>query len=699
MLAEKFDPTNAPTTNRPLNKGLATDENTGRLDAVAKVTGQAKYGRDRYLPNSLFVGFVRCPFGAADLASFDEAAAAKLPGVVEVSLKSGKSGQYHGQNVGHVVAESPLALRRALRALKCVWKRTPAKSGITDDDCKPEAVNDETAAVLKEADFVLDAWYGVSCNPHSCLETHGTCVDHRGDSATVYSSTQGTFAARDGMDDPLGLPRGKWELVCEFVGGGFGSKLNGAGKEGLLAAQVAAKYKRPAYCFCNRKEDQLDTGNRPSGRAYVKLGAKKDGTITGGLIHIWGGNGVSRGGGGISFPRRHYNLGSIQRADAGVTFNAGGPRPFRAPGAPPGAYIEELVLDELANGIGMDPVALRVKLDKAPDRREMFEMGAKAIGWDKRLPTGSQKGPMRRGFGCGGGEWHLGGGGAGAQVIINRDGSVESRTGTQDPGTGQRTIMGIAAASALGVPLNVVTSSIARSSFPVGPASGGSQVAAATVPSMESAAEDARTQFLQAMAKVNGGEVEQYDLRGGELLKGGKPFKTWKQACAQIPVDSITGNAGNARNNSRGPGHSQGVQFAEVEVDCETGQVFLRRIVAIQSCGRVVCRKTAESQIIGGVIQGLSYALFEDRVIDRQTAAVLNPNLEAYKLIGPKDMPHIDAILFSKNFTRVCPLGEPTHIPTAGAVACAIFNAIGRPVRSLPMTPDKVLAALEGGAA
>jgi len=135
----------------------------------------------------------------------------------------------------------------------------------------------------------------------------------------------------------------------------------------------------------------------------------------------------------------------------------------------------------------------------------------------------------------------------------------------------------------------------------------------------------------------------------------------------------------------------------ELSVDTETGQVHLLRVVALQCCGRVVCRKTAESQIIGGVIQGLSYALFEDRVLDRQTAAGLNANLEAYKIIGSKDMPHIEPVLYNKGFTRVCPIGEPTHVPTAGAVACAIFNAIGRPVRSLPMTPDKILAALEGG--
>jgi len=696
-IAAAFDATNQPTTNRPLNDGVAVNNDTSRLDAVAKVTGRAKYGRDRYLPNSLFCAFVRCPWGAAELTGFDKEAAMKVPGMIEVDLEEGKKGQYHGQNVGHIVAESPLAMKRGMKALACKWKRLDSKAGIEDADCKPADANAETAKCVKDADFVLDAWYTLSCNPHSCLETHGAAVDHRGDSATVYSSTQGTFAARDGMDGPLGLARGKWELVCEFVGGGFGSKLNGAGKEGILAGKIGAKYKRPAYCFTNRKEDQLDTGNRPSGRVYTKLGIKKDGTILGGQIGVWGGNGVNKGGGGVSIPRGHYEWGELQQASTGISFNAGGPRPFRAPGAPPAAFVEELVMDELAHGIGMDPLELRLKLDSGVDRLEMFKMGAKLIGWDKREKTGTQTGVMRRGFGCGGGDWHLGGGGAGAEVIINKDGSVETRSGSQDPGTGFRTVMGIAAAAVLGVPLAIVTSNIAKSSYPQGPASGGSQVSGVMVPSMEAAARDVRKQFLEAVAKAdNDGKVESYDIKNGEVTKNGKAFCSWQQACAKLPVDSLVGKAGGAKGGT-GTGSSQAAQFVELSVDTETGQVHLLRVVALQCCGRVVCRKTAESQIIGGVIQGLSYALFEDRVLDRQTAAGLNANLEAYKIIGSKDMPHIEPVLYNKGFTRVCPIGEPTHVPTAGAVACAIFNAIGRPVRSLPMTPDKILAALEGG--
>ena len=143
-----------------------------------------------------------------------------------------------------------------------------------------------------------------------------------------------------------------------------------------------------------------------------------------------------------------------------------------------------------------------------------------------------------------------------------------------------------------------------------------------------------------------------------------------------------------------GDGNSEGAQFVEVVVDTQTGVIRVERIVAIQACGQVVCRKTAESQIIGGVIQGVSYALFENRILDRQTAAMVNPNLEMYKIAGARDIPEIIPILWDDGASGVRSLGEPPTIPTSGAIASAVFNAIGVPVRSLPLTPDKVLGAL-----
>ena len=696
MRGDESIPTMMPTDNRPMNADTAMDNETSRLDAVAKVTGKAKYGRDVFPPKCIFVSFVRCPYGSASLESFDEAAAKAVPGVLEVEITA-KDGQYHGATLGHIAAEAPAAVDRALRALNCVWKRNPVKTSIKDGLGDTPEVDADAKRVLEGAEVVFEAVYSTPVQTHSSLETHGTCVDHRGDSATVYASTQGTFAARDGLDDAIGLPRSKYEVICEYVGGGFGSKLNGAGKEGVLAARIGAKYKRPARVFCSREEEHLDTGNRPSGRAMVRMGFKKDGTLLGGEIRTWGGTGIARGGGGMAIPSGRYDLGAVKHPHTDVQFNAGGPRAFRAPGHPQAAFVEELMLDEIAAKCGMDPLALRLKACRNDQHRAMMEQGATLIGWTGRKATGSQTGVVRRGLGMGITAWGSRVGRADAEVVINRDGSVEARTGTQDIGTGQRTIMGVLAAERLGVPLSALTVRIGSSTLPVGPGSGGSVTAPTTAPAMAAAGDDARKKLLAMIAQQAGADAGEFDVKGGAIVRGGKPFMSWKDACAKIGGESIIGR-GNSQDKPFNPdtGSSNGAQFVELEVDTETGVIRVTRVVAIQACGRVVCRKTAESQIIGGVIQGISFALFENRILDRTTGAMVNPNLEMYKILGTADMPHIEPVLWTKDQTGVRSLGEPPTIPTAGAVACALYNALGVPVRHLPLTPERVLAALSG---
>lgn len=690
-------PTVMPTANRPRNKGTSINDDTSRLDGVAKVTGKARYGRDQYLPNSLFVGFIRCPVGSAELKATDQDAAKAVPGVVEVVV-NGKEGRYDGHTAGYIVAESKPALARALRALNADWKKRDVKVRIEDAMSDADGSTDETQALLKDAEGVLDEVYSTQVQTHSCLETHGACIDHRGDSATAYVSTQGTFAARDGLDDAIQLPRAKYEVVCEYVGGGFGSKLNGAGKEGVTAAQVAAKYKRPVYLFANRHEDHVDCGNRPSSRALVKLGYKKDGTILGGQIFTWGGVGVAGGGGGTRVPSGRYALGTVQRKHAEVSFNGGAPRAFRAPGCPQGAFVEELFLDEIAHRIGMDPLALRKKNDQSETRREMMDLGADLIGWKDRKANGSQKGVVRRGFGMGTSSWGRIPAAADCEVVINRDGSVEARTGTQDIGTGQRTAMGIMASDTLGIPLRAVEVQIGRSTLPPGPGSGGSVTLHNTAPAMKSAAEDAKKKLLELVANVHQASAAELTIHDGQVLRNNEVLVSWKDACQRIGADAIIGRGRWDQATLRADqskGSSDGVQFLTLDVDTETGVIRVDRVVALQACGQVVMRKGAESQIIGGVIQGLSFALFENQILDRNIGAMVNPNLEMYKILGSADMPRIEPVLWTKGQDGVRSLGEPPTIPTAGAVACAVFNAIGAPIRSLPLTPDKVLAAVE----
>ncbi|MCP3905001.1 MAG: xanthine dehydrogenase family protein molybdopterin-binding subunit [Planctomycetes bacterium] len=696
--APRHLPTVMPTDNRPLNAGGAMDDDTSRLDAVAKVTGRAKYSRDRYLPNGLFVGFIRCPWGAASLDSIDTRAAKAVVGVHEVTMTRDE-GKYHGHNVGYVVAETKHALRRAIRAAAPQWERRAVRTTITDDAGDPPDPGAKTEDLLAGADHVLEATYSTPVQTHSALETHGVIVDHDGDRATVYATTQGTFSVRDGIGDALNLPTSRYEVVCEYVGGGFGAKF-GPGKEGIVAAEVAAKYKRPVYLFVDRAEEHLDTGNRPSLRAQARVGFTADGRPVGGAIHTWGGVGVARGGGGARFPSGHYDLGDVEKTHEDVRFNGGAPRAMRAPGWPQGIFAEELMLDEIATAAGADPLELRTRLDVSENRREMYRRGAELIGWDRRPATGAQSGRLRRGFGVGSTSWPRIPARAEAEVAIHRDGSIEARSGTQDIGQGLRTVVGVVVAEKLGVPLRMVEPRIGRSSLPPGPASGGSMTSPNTAPVLMAAALDAKARLLSIVAERLAVDASELDIADGRILRDGATAMEWADACRRLPAEGIVGRAD--ANDGRahfGEGHSHGVQFVDLDVDAETGLVHVRRVVAFQACGRVVCRKTAESQIIGGVIQGLSFALFEDKLLDRRTGAMVNPNLEMYKILGSVDVPRIEPILWTKGQTGVRSLGEPPVVPTAGAVACAVYNAIGTPVRHLPLTPDKVLAALEGGAA
>ncbi|RMH11606.1 MAG: xanthine dehydrogenase family protein molybdopterin-binding subunit, partial [Planctomycetota bacterium] len=519
------------------------------------------------------------------------------------------------------------------------------------------------------------------------------------DRVIAYASTQGTFSARDGLQNALQMPDSDFEVRCEYIGGGFGSKLNGIGKEGALAARIAKKYRRPTWCFVSREEDHLDTGNRPSSRTLVKVGFKNDGTVLGGLIQTWGGVGVARGGGGVNIPSGHYRLGEIDKRHEDISFNAGAPRPFRAPGRPQGTFAEELMLDEIATTVGLDPLKLRLKLETSDTRRAMLRKGAELIGWQNRQQTGSQTGPIRRGFGIGAASWGRFPTNAEAEVNVYPDGSVEALTGTQDIGTGQRTATGVVVSEHLGVPLHRVNVRIGNSSYPIGPGSGGSMTSHNTAPAFQLAAEELKAKLLAALADLEGGDASDYALIDGVVSREGTRVCDWSELCRRVVTKRMTGRGDRAKGVERfgGQGNSDGVQFVEVQVDAETGIVHPVRVVAIQACGRVICRKTAESQIIGGVIQGLSYALFENKILDRRTGSMVNPNLEQYKIAGPRDVGHIEPVLWTDGQTGVRSLGEPPTIPTAGATACAVFNAIGHPVRDLPITPDKVLAALEGG--
>jgi xanthine dehydrogenase YagR molybdenum-binding subunit len=360
-----------------------------------------------------------------------------------------------------------------------------------------------------------------------------------------------------------------------------------------------------------------------------------------------------------------------------VAINAGSARAFRAPGHPPASYGMESAMDDLAAKLGMDPLELRLKNDPNEIRQREYKLGAEKFGWKQKYQKpGSSPGVVKTGIGCAGAAWGGSRGDRNTQgdAQINPDGSVELRLGVQDIGTGTKTVIAVVAAEILGLKPEQITVRVGDTNFPYGPGSGGST----TCPSVSPTVYDICTKALTQLQTQTGVA----DARGAN----------WFPACKKLGITPLTVHGQWQQGLSTD--HACGVQFAEVEVDTETGLVTLKKMLGVHDCGLIINQVTLESQINGGIIMGMGYALYEERVMDDLSGVVLNPNFETYKVPGIGDVPEIEIVLINMPERGVIGIGEPSTVATAGAIANAVFNAIGVRVGSLPITPAKVLAAL-----
>jgi xanthine dehydrogenase YagR molybdenum-binding subunit len=369
--------------------------------------------------------------------------------------------------------------------------------------------------------------------------------------------------------------------------------------------------------------------------------------------------------------------------------------------------------EDLAAKLDMDPVDLLLKNIQlagplAKTYTEELHKGAELMEWKKKWhPRGDKTpGPIKRGLGVSLHTW----GGAGhpseCNCTIHPDGSVEVALGSQDLGTGTRTVIGIVAAETFGLPLKAVKVNIGDSRYPRSGASGGSTTVGGVSASTRRAATNALNELLAKVAPSLDVSADELEAVGGQIQVKSNPakFLTWKQACAKLGATPITA-AGQRRQPSddllsSGVG---GMQMAEVAVDIETGVVKLEKLVAVQDCGLIIDLKTAESQVYGACIMGVGYALFEEKVMDEQTGRCLNPNMEFYKLAGIGDIGEIVVHMMTGagyDERGVIGLGEPPVISPGAAIANAVANAVGARVPTLPIRPDKVLAAIgKGGVA
>ena len=686
-----------------------------RLDARLKVTGKALFSYDRRFPGMLYAKMLRCPHAAAKVLKLDLALAKALPGVVFIEAQGNKRVRYAGEAVAGVAAESEGILDDALALIDVEYEVLPHVVTIEDSEAPdaPRVLRDPNvrvspsrddaeriAAAHKGADVVIEREYRTQVQTHSCLETHGSVCVFKDGKLTAYGSTQATFAFRGTLARALKLKLDDVTVITEHMGGGFGSKF-GADAWDVFGARVARETGRPCRSMLDRREEHMIAGMRPDSIQQCKFSVKKDGILAGAEVRVRGTAGTSLRGAGVFNPGI-YSFQATWKQSTGVATNAGHGRAFRAPGHPQGVFAMEGMMDELAEAIGMDPLALRRKNDTNPVRLAQYDVGAKAIGWDRRQKSGSGKGTVKRGIGMAASRWnHNGRPGTAVRCRIGKDGSVVVSNGAQDIGTGTRTVLAILTAEELGLTPDRIRVELGNTNDPKGPGSGGSVTTPSMTPPTRAAAIAAKRQLLQGIADVLGGDAKKMDLKGGKVVGASRPL-TFAQACAMMRGDAIEALGPDDRRLFRGRDRFTrevaGVQFAEVEVDTGTGGVRVIKVVGVHDCGRVVNTLATRSQINGGIIQGISYALLENRVLDHGSGDMLNADFVNYKIVGSMDTPEIVAIPFSVangiTPSGVSSLGEPATVPTAAAVANAVANAIGVRVRSLPITPDKVLEAL-----
>jgi xanthine dehydrogenase YagR molybdenum-binding subunit len=684
-----------------------------RLDGPDKVTGRARYTYDINRPGMIYGKMVRSPFPHARVVSVDLSPAEKAPGVKAVIAwkEPGAQVMYQGDPVAAVAADTEERARDAARLIRVRYEALPHLANVEQAMAidapavfpggnTRAGATDETGNLtdgFANAAHIVEATYSTHVITHVCLETHGCVCEWDGDKLTAWVSTQGVHQCRQGFADGLKIPQANVRVITQYMGGGFGSKF-APDVQGLICAKLAQQAKAPVKLMLDRKEEHLDTGNRPSATAHIRAGVTSDGTLTAFDGQSWGTGGAGAGSG---FPLPYiYNFPNRRRTHRDVYINAGQQRAMRAPGHPQGCFLTEILMDELADRVKMDPVAFRVRNlpPAAPNAMwaEYFTRGAKAFGWDKRHATGDPApGPIKIGMGVSAHRW--GGAGRGSQVHVDimSDGSVVVKCGTQDLGTGTRTMVAMVAAETLGLPVSAVKPEIGDTMYPFSGGSGGSTTAASVTPAIRVTSVNALDQLFAKVAPTLGAAPEDLVAEGGRLHVKGNASKglAWKDACKLVGTEPISVD-GKWEDGLSGSGTS-GVQFAEASVDIETGIVKVTRILAMQDCGLIVNKLTAESQAYGGVIAAINFALFEDRIIDRVTGQMVNPNMEWYLLAGMSDVPKIDIMLNNMPERGVIGIGEPPTVSTASAIANAVRNATGATIRSLPLHPHKVLAALE----
>ncbi len=730
----KFD---TPATTNPIDRLKVIGQPLDRIDGPRKATGTARYAYEQHdvAPDQAYGYVVGSSIAKGRITAMDITAAKSAPGVISIvtAQSAGKLGQgklntarllggpeiehYH-QAVALVVAET---FEQARAAASLVKVRYEEAKGVFDlaavKDAAPNAPDDgesptqsavgDFAGAFASAKVTLDQSYVTPDQAHAMMEPHASIARWEGDRLTLWTSNQMIAWTVGDLAKTLGIPKENVRLISPFIGGGFGGKLF-LRADALLAALGARAAGRPVKVALSRPMMFNNTTHRPATIQRIRIGATPDGTITAIGHESWSGD-LKDGGPEVATQQTRLLYAGANRMTslklAVLDLPEG--NAMRAPGEAPGLMALEIAMDEMAEKLKLDPIEFRIRNDTQVDpekpgrpfsqRRlvECLRLGAERFGWDKRSATPAS---VRDG------QWLVGIGVAaafrnnqvmksGARVTLGRDGVVTVQSDMTDIGTGSYTVIAQTAAEMMGLPVDKVKVELGDSTFPVSAGSGGQWGANSATAGVYAACVKLREAVLQKL----GFNSEDAVFEAGAVKSGNRavPLALAAREGDIAAEDTIEfGDLDKTHQQS-----TFGSHFVEVGVDVATGEVRLRRMLAVCAAGRILNPKSARSQVIGAMTMGAGAALMEDLIVDKRRGFFVNHDLAGYEVPVHADIPHQDVIFLDETDPMSSPMkakgvGELGICGVGAAVANAIHNATGVRVRNYPITLDKLLDRL-----
>ena len=725
----KFD---TPAGQNPIDRLSAIGQPIDRYEAKLKTTGTAIYAYEQHaaVPDAAYGYILGAAIAKGRIASIDTAEAEAAPGVIAVlthrnagPLGTGKFyvqrmlaapevDHYH-EPVALVVADSFEQARAATALIRVRYDRAEGRFDLEAQKpgapiAKPaeyggptESLIGDFAGAFDAASIKLDETYTVPDQAHAMMEPHATIARWDGDKLTCWTSIQQmNWGTRD-VAAVLGIPRENVRLISPFIGGGFGGK-GTAQTELILAAAGARLAKRPVKVALQRPIMFNNTIHRPKTIQRVMLAAEPGGRLTAIGHESWNGN--LEGGRTepcVTSTRTLYAAPNRLTRLHLTTLDLAEGNAMRAPGEAPGLMALEIAMDEMAERLGMDPVAFRLANDTQiePEKgipfstrrfADCLRIGAEKFGWTRRNPKpgATRDGDWLIGLGMAGAIRGAPISKAGARARLGRQGVVTIETDMTDIGTGSYTIVQQTAAEMMGVPLDKVVAKLGDSSFPETPGSGGQQGG----PSVTAGVYAACTKLREIVAQRLGFNNADVTFADGQVRSDGRavPIEAAARDGELVAEDSMEYGDLSKRYAQQ----TFGAHFAEVGVDAYTGEVRVRRMVAVCAAGRILNPKTARSQVIGGIVMGIGAALMEEMVVDKRLGFFVNHDLAGYEVPVHADIPQLEAHFIEEVDPTISPLkakgvGELGLTGVAPAVANAVYNATGVRVREYPITLDK----------